>query len=97
MLNEIKNLFKRLFGLVDTNHDGKVSAQEAQAAAFNAQAITTTAEADIKATTEVVTKQAKERVKKVKEEVKSSVDHAEDVLVAVTIKGGARRGRKPKA
>jgi len=52
MWNKIKNLFKRLFGLVDTNHDGKVSAQEAQAAAFNAQAVATAATADIKATAE---------------------------------------------
>ena len=73
MWNEIKNLFKRLFGLVDTNHDGKVSTQEAQAAAFNGQAVATAAKADIKATAEGINAVVQERVARVQEEVQDVV------------------------
>ena len=102
MWNEIKNLFKRLFGLVDTNHDGKVSTQEAQTAAFNTQAVVTAAKSDIKATTEVVSSNVKIRVGRVREEIqdivntaKEATDQVQDVVNAA--KGGARKGRKSKS
>ena len=102
MWNEIKNLFKRLFGLVDTNHDGKVSTQEAQAADFNGQAVATAAKADIKATAEGINAVVQERVARVQEEVQDVIDGAKETVhqvkdIAMAAKGGTRRGRKSKA
>jgi CheY-specific phosphatase CheX len=80
MWNEIKNFFKRMFGLVDTNHDGKVSVQEAQAAAFNAKNIEQTAKADFTATTNKLKAEVEATVTEVKQDVNIVTASAKETI-----------------
>ena len=76
IINLIKNLIKKLFGLVDTNHDGKLSNNELINAALNAQTVTTAAKADIAATAALVKTEIKTEVNEVKQELNVVVDSA---------------------
>ena len=103
MWNTIKSVFKKLFGLVDTDHNGKISTNEAQSAVFNSQKIVQEAKAEVKSTVNEVTDTVKARVKRVKEEVQDVIDTAKEAAnqaqdVVEAAKGtDVRRGRKPKA
>lgn len=101
MWNTIKNLIKRLFGLVDTNNDGKIDVNEATKAASNYRDLADTAKADVVATKNQITTEVKQKVATVKAEVEDVVstletaaDKAENIVAEVS---GKKRGRKPKA
>lgn len=51
MLNKVKDLLKKLFGLVDTNNDGKISVAEAAVAAEKVEAEVKKVKAKVKKAT----------------------------------------------